>query len=232
MSQQSPESPQDPRLIVATSNPVYVSMVATLENEFAAVTVRSPAELDAALAQFSNVEMVVFPHWSFILPPRIHTAVECVLFHMTDLPYGRGGSPLQNLIVRGHESTMMTALRVQKGLDTGDVYCKRPLSLLGTASEVFLRAEQVMLEMTREILTERPVPVPQTGEVTVFKRRTPQQSAIDGITTLQEFFDRIRMLDAEGYPAAFIETEHFRLEFSRASRKHDSVLADVRIVQK
>ncbi len=25
---------------------------------------------------------------------------ECVCFHMTDVPYGRGGSPLQNLIIR------------------------------------------------------------------------------------------------------------------------------------
>ncbi len=56
---------------------------------------------------------------------------------MTDLPYGRGGSPLQNLIQRGHTSTMLTALRCGAGLDTGDVYLKQPLSLHGSAEEIF-----------------------------------------------------------------------------------------------
>ena len=34
----------------------------------------------------------------------------CICFHMTDLPYGRGGSPLQNLILDG-KNTMITAFR-------------------------------------------------------------------------------------------------------------------------
>ena len=43
---------------------------------------------------------------------------------MTDLPFGRGGSPLQNLIVRGFEETMTSAIKVTKGIDTGDIYLK------------------------------------------------------------------------------------------------------------
>jgi len=37
------------------------------------------------------------------------------------------------------------------------------------------------------------------------------------------------MLDAEGYPSAFIKIGPFKIEFTRASRKTDQVLADVRI---
>ena len=47
---------------------------------------------------------------------------------MTDLPFGRGGSPLQNLIVRGYKSTKLTAIKVQSGIDTGDIYLKKPFS--------------------------------------------------------------------------------------------------------
>ncbi|WP_201246135.1 hypothetical protein [Halochromatium salexigens] len=54
---------------------------------------------------------VFFPHWSYLIPATIHEGWECVIFHMTDLPYGRGGSPLQNLIQRGHRETVLTALR-------------------------------------------------------------------------------------------------------------------------
>lgn len=45
-------------------------------------------------------DYIFLPHWSYIIPREITDNWECVVFHMTDLPYGRGGSPLQNLIVR------------------------------------------------------------------------------------------------------------------------------------
>jgi hypothetical protein len=55
------------------------------------------------------------PHWSHLIPESIWGPCPTVIFHMTDLPYGRGGSPLQNLIQRGHSSTMLTALRCGSG---------------------------------------------------------------------------------------------------------------------
>ncbi len=40
------------------------------------------------------------------------------------------------------------------------------------------------------------------------------------------------MLDGEDYPEAFIETEHFKVEFSRASLKPDGIIADTKIILK
>lgn len=37
---------------------------------------------------------IFFIHWSWIVPSVILEKFECVCFHMTDLPFGRGGSPL------------------------------------------------------------------------------------------------------------------------------------------
>lgn len=48
---------------------------------------------------------VYFLHWSWKVPDSLLAAAECINFHMTDLPCGRGGSPLQNLIARGHVQT-------------------------------------------------------------------------------------------------------------------------------
>ena len=67
-------------------------------------------------------DKIFIPHWSYIIPHSIFTKFECIVFHMTDLPYGRGGSPLQNLIIRGHETTKVSAIKVSDGIDTGDVY--------------------------------------------------------------------------------------------------------------
>lgn len=177
-------------------------------------------------------EFVFLPHWSFIIPRAIHSKYECVIFHMTDLPFGRGGSPLQNLIVRSFKETVVSALRCEEGLDTGPVYLKKPLSLEGTAEEIYLRASVIIEAMILEILQQRPDPKPQQGEPVVFQRRKPEDGDIAPLADLGRVFDYIRMLDAEGYPRAFLETEHFRLEFSRASLHSDSVVADVRIIKK
>lgn len=177
-------------------------------------------------------DKVFIPHWSYLIPEKIYSNFECIVFHMTDLPYGRGGSPLQNLIKKGHEQTQMSAIKVVEKLDAGDIYMKRPLSLLGTAEEIFIRADKVIEDMIVEIIAEDPEPQPQTGGGVTFARRMPEESTITGIEDLQEMFDHIRMLDAKGYPKAFLETEHFRFEFNRASLKTDKIIADVRIFEK
>ena len=71
---------------------------------------------------------------------------------MTDLPYGRGGTPLQNLIIRGHSETMISAIRCEKKIDAGPVYLKKKLSLDGTAEKIYLRAYKIIEKMIFEII--------------------------------------------------------------------------------
>lgn len=175
---------------------------------------------------------VFLPHWSFIVPKNVYENYECIIFHMTDVPFGRGGSPLQNLISRGIYETKISALRCVKELDAGPVYLKRPLSLYGSAEEIYLRASEIIEEMICQIIQEQPVPVEQTGEITCFSRRKPEQGDIAELTSLKQVFDHIRMLDADGYPHAFLETEHFRFEFERASIKKGQIIADVKITER
>lgn len=176
---------------------------------------------------------IFIPHWSYIIPSAIFERYECIVFHMTDLPYGRGGSPLQNLIVRGLTATKLSALRVEARLDTGPVYLKMDLSLSGTAEEIFVRANKLVGKMIVEIIQNNLQPVPQEGDPVVFKRRKPEQSDMSGLEKLEEIFDYIRMLDADGYPHAYIEKGEFRYEFTRASIKADgSIVADVKITKK
>ena len=176
---------------------------------------------------------IFIPHWSYIIPSAIFERYECIVFHMTDLPYGRGGSPLQNLIVRGLTATKLSALRVEVGLDTGPVYLKMDLSLSGTAEEIFVRVNKLVGKMIVEIIQINLQPVPQEGDPVVFKRRKPEQSDMSGLEKLEEIFDYIRMLDADGYPHAYIEKGEFRYEFTRASIKADgSIVADVKITKK
>ena len=224
-------SPKPP-IIIAGSRPWNIEEAAALladypgESRFAS----TPDELESALQAIPNARYLFFIHWSSLVPARITERYECVCFHMTDVPYGRGGSPLQNLIARGHRDTKMTALRMTPEIDAGPVYLKDPLSLEGgSAEEIFLRASRLSCDMIRTMLTSDIEPVPQSGGVTAFSRRTPDQSELPTDTTLLALHDHIRMLDAEGYPRAFLEVGNLRLEFDRSSLQHGQLQANVKI---
>lgn len=178
-----------------------------------------------------NPEYIFFPHWSWIIPKKVYETFNCVVFHMTDLPFGRGGSPLQNLIERGIENTKISAIKVDEGIDTGDIYFKESLNLNGTADEIFIRASEIIFrKMIPRIINEKIVPETQRGEIIQFKRRSFSQSEILCDFDISKIYNYIRMLDGEGYPKAFIKFGKYRIEFSRASLKNNKIIADVEII--
>jgi methionyl-tRNA formyltransferase len=189
-------------------------------------------ELASLLSSGEKPRYIFFLHWSTRVPDQWLGLHECVCFHMTDLPYGRGGSPLQNLIQRGHRETKLTALRMIHDMDAGPFYAKRQLRLDGTAEEIYLRADRLSAEIIAEMVRDEPAPAPQSGAPVIFKRRRPEQSAIPAdLTDIDALYDFIRMLDAEGYPRAFIEHGGFRIEFSRAALYAGHIAADVRVTR-
>ena len=174
---------------------------------------------------------IFFPHWSWTVPEEIIKRYECICFHMTDLPYGRGGSPLQNLIVRGYEGTILTALRMGKGMDTGPIYYKKPLSLHGSAYDIYKRSGRLCWDMISDFIKEYPNPVSQEGTITNFKRRTPEQSQIPEGLSLEDIYNYIRMLDAPGYPKAFLEMKGYRLEFESSDYVDGKLSAKVSFIK-
>lgn len=190
-------------------------------------------ELASCLSKVTAPRYIFFLHWSYRVPAEVHLKHECVCFHMTDVPYGRGGSPLQNLIVRGHRETKLTALRMVEELDAGPVYAKVPLSLEGSAEEIYLRAGRLSAELIRKIAAEETSPAPQTGTPVIFSRRKPAESEIpQELADLAKLHDFIRMLDAEGYPHAFFDHGPFRLEFRRSTLYHGHIEANVTITRR
>lgn len=184
-------------------------------------------ELTSERLQKLDPQMIFFLHWSWLVPAEIVENYDCVCFHMTDLPYGRGGSPLQNLIVNGHKTTKLTALKMVRELDAGPIYLKANLDLSGSAEEIFIRTSKLAARMIERLITEHPLPQPQTGDVFTFARRKPEQSRIPDDIQLEQIYDHIRMLDAEGYPSAFLDHKGYRYRFSQARLLEGRLVADV-----
>lgn len=174
---------------------------------------------------------IFFPHWSWIIPADIYENYDCIVFHMTDLPFGRGGSPLQNLLVRGIYKTKLSAIKVDKGIDSGPVYMKRDFEMSeGSAQEIFEKAARIDFEMMSEIIKTNPAPKRQKGKIVVFGRRGSGDNQIPDGLDVRGLYDFIRMLDAEGYPRAFIQTSGYKIELSKAKLEQGKLKAAVEIL--
>ena len=188
----------------------------------------TPEALTEAVSRLQP-RYVFFLHWNWKVAQEIWSRFECVCFHMTDVPYGRGGSPLQNLIAAGHDETMLSALRMVEAMDAGPVYAKRPLPLQGRAEDIYIAAGRLSFDLIRLIVETRPQPQPQEGKATVFLRRRPEQSKLPMTDDLKSIYDHIRMLDAPGYPLAFIDYGNVRIEFCQAELQKGEILAQIRM---
>ena len=194
--------------------------------------VETPDDLALPWLEKISPRYIFFPHWSWRVPAELTERFECVCFHMTDLPYGRGGSPLQNLIVRGHSSTVLSALQMVDELDAGPIYLNHPLSLEGSAGEIFERAANLVYDLIGEIVTKQPNPNAQQGDAVVFPRRAPPESLLPQGGTPVALYDFIRMLDAPTYPKAFLEWGEWRIDFDQAHTAGKFVEAHVTIRKK
>ena len=168
-----------------------------------------------ALVEFKP-DYVFFTHWNWIVKDDIHESFNCVVFHTAPLPYGRGGSPIQNLILEGFDKAPVCAIKMTRELDSGPIYASSLISLAGTLKDIFSRINVAINELINEIIENNPAAVPQCGEPHVFKRLTTEDNKIPVGLELEEIYDRIRMVDHDEYPNAFITYDNIKIEFSGA----------------
>ena len=175
---------------------------------------------------------IFIPFWSSIISRSIYSNYTCINFHISDLPFGRGGSPLQNLIIKNFSKTKISAFKCNDILDGGDIYLKKNLNLKGSAEKILKNSSKIIFEMICEILKKNILPKPQKGKVFKFKRREPNQSDLKNIKDLKIMYNMIRMLDAEEYPKSYLETKHFKFELTNAKLYKKELIASVKIKKK
>ena len=103
------------------------------------IIIDNPKTLTFSYINKINPEYIFFPDWSWMIPSEIVNNFQCVCFHESNLPKFRGGSPIQNQIVRGIKKTKSTALLMNDKLDAGDIILQKELLLSGKVNEIFER---------------------------------------------------------------------------------------------
>ena len=176
-------------------------------------------------------DFIFFPHWSYKFNQNIIKKYNCICFHTAPLPYGRGGSPIQNMILKKFKKSPVCAIQMTNKIDSGPIYLKKMISLSGNLEDIFARISFVIIQMIKIIIKTRIAPKKQIGKVLNFKRIKKKQSEIKIEKNINEIFDKIRMLSAEEYPNAYIKKNNFKIFFTKPIKKNNTISCNAKILK-
>ena len=130
-----------------------------------------------------------------------------LVVHESDLPKGRGFSPMTWQILEGRGSIPVCLFNANDNADTGSIIYRDSIVLKGNETYEewrHLQGEKT-LDLCRRFLNESSPPqvTEQRGEPSFYPRRTPRDSRLEPNRTIAEQFDLMRVADPEKYPAYF-----------------------------
>lgn len=148
--------------------------------------------------------------FSRLLPTDVRAQFDHTLVvHGSDLPQGKGWSPLTWQILEGKHCIPVTLIEAAERVDSGAIYAQQWLTFHGNELIDELRAALASAtnDLCRWFVDNYPQSVengrPQTGEESFYPRRRPADSRLDPDRTLAEQFDLLRVVDNQRYPAFF-----------------------------
>lgn len=148
-----------------------------------------------------------------IVPARLRALYRAALvIHASDLPRGRGWSPLVWQILEGRNDIPVTLLEAADPVDSGAIWHQVWLRFQGheLADEIhaaLFAAELALMDFAVANL-EDVQPRSQAGEVSHYRRRVPEDSRLDPAGSLAEQFNLLRVADPDRYPAFFDHLGH------------------------
>lgn len=143
-----------------------------------------------------------------IVPPRLRALYRAALvIHASDLPRGRGWSPLVWQILEGRNDIPVSLLEAADPVDSGAIWHQEWLHFQGheLADEIhaaLFAAELALMDYAVANL-DSVRPQPQRGEPSHYRRRLPEDSRLDPERSLAEQFNLLRVADPDRYPAFF-----------------------------
>ena len=162
-------------------------------------------------------ELAVLADYGQIVPaPLLELEHGALNLHPSLLPRHRGASPVQAAILAGDRETGVTLMRMDPGLDTGDIVAVEALPLTG--AERAPELERRLASLAADLLARsigpwlagelRPHPQPAAG-VTLTRPLRREDGRLDPARSAAELERQVRAYDP--WPGTFVETTEGRL---------------------
>ncbi|MBX3744067.1 MAG: methionyl-tRNA formyltransferase [Verrucomicrobiae bacterium] len=169
---------------------------------------RDPAFLDRLRAIAPDV--IVVAAYGQLLPPDLLAIPRhgCLNLHTSLLPRWRGAAPIQWAILAGDRLTGVTLMRMDAGLDTGDILATSSIPIQDTDTSQTLHdrladlGASLLVRSLPDWLAGRLPPVPQPAEgITIARKLTKEDGRLNWSESCLALGRRIRALDP--WPGAF-----------------------------
>lgn len=135
-----------------------------------------------------------------------------LVVHASDLPKGRGWSPLTWQILEGKNEITLTLFEAAEKVDSGLIYMKDTVVFEGheLIDELRKKIGEKSNEMILSFISSYPniTGYKQKGEPTFYPKRSAKDSELDVNKTIAEQFNLLRVADKERYPAFFYFKGH------------------------
>lgn len=129
-----------------------------------------------------------------------------IIVHESDLPKGRGWSPLTRQVEAGKNKIPITLFEACEKCDAGDYYLRDCIKLNGRELIDNIRKKQInkTIKMIEKYLVHYPMmPLKQKGKATYYRKRKPEDHKLNINKSLKSQFNKIRTADNQHYPLHF-----------------------------
>ena len=116
-------------------------------------------------------------------------------------------------------------------IDGGPIYGSLNVTLNGNISEIFSRIAKKIDKLIVKICKNDPRPKKQKGNVVNFIRLKNKNNKLLNKYTIEELYDRIRMVDSKDYQKAYINFGNYKIEFSNCSIENKKLHANIILYQ-
>ena len=183
-----------------------VSFSAVKQTALAAkIAIHQPEKIRAAevqeLLQSYSPDFIVIIAYGQIIPSRLLSIPKhgWINLHASLLPKYRGAAPINWAIVNGETRTGLTTMRIDAGMDTGDILLQQELGIgtIETAPELSTRLSEagapLMADTLRGLAEGRITPRPQAhSQATLAPMLKRDDGRIDWHRTATEVYNRMR----------------------------------------
>jgi len=125
-----------------------------------------------------NPDFIIVAAFGQILPKDVLDIAPCINLHASLLPKYRGASPIQSVILNSDKFTGVTAMKMDVGLDTGDIlgyeYCEVGNK---TAPELFDELAKIAANLTPFVIDnyEKIKPLKQVDAITLYSPKIKKE---------------------------------------------------------
>jgi methionyl-tRNA formyltransferase len=130
-----------------------------------------------------------------------------LVVHESDLPQGKGWSPMTWQILEGKNRIPVTLFEAQEGVDSGQLYLQEIIEFEGheLLGEIKHQQGVVSIKLVLHYIMNYPniKGKDQKGTESFYEKRTPADSELDISKSIADQFNLLRVCDNERYPAYF-----------------------------